>query len=202
MRAIVQDQYGSPDVLEFRDIDTPAVKDDEVLVRVKASSVNPRDWHVMTGLPYLARLLGRSLGFGLRKPRRPTLGWDVAGIVEAVGQGVDRLHPGDEVFGWADGAFAEFVSAGADDLVLKPAGLTFEQAAACSLAGLTALQAVRDHGRLQFGQNVLINGVGRSGHLRGADRLVAWCRSHRSVQHQERRHGQLHRRRPSDRLHP
>ena len=157
MQAIVQDLYGQPDILELRETRKPIFGHDEVLVRVHASSANPYDWHLMTGLPRLARLLGRSAGFGFRRPLKRGRGWDVAGVVEAVGGGVGRLRPGDEVFGWADGAFAEYVTAGEDHFVPKPANLTFEQAAAVPLAALTALQAVRDQGRTQPGQKVLVN---------------------------------------------
>ncbi len=157
MRAIVHDEYGAPDVLELREIGMPTISDTEVLVRVHASSANPYDWHLMTGLPYLARLLGRSAGFGLRRPVEARRGWDVAGVVEAVGAAVSRLRPGDEVFGWGDGAFAEYVAAGESHFVAKPTNLTFEQAAAVPLAALTALQAVRDQGRTQRGQKVLVN---------------------------------------------
>jgi NADPH:quinone reductase-like Zn-dependent oxidoreductase len=160
MKAIVQHKYGSPDVLELKEIDKPVVEDDnEVLVRVHATSANPQDWHVMTGLPYLARVMGRPLGFGLRKPLETVRGRDVAGIVEVVGKDVERLQPGDEVFGWGDGAFAEFVSAGENNFVQKPVGLKFEQAAAVPLAAFTALQAIRDQGQIQPGQKVLINGA-------------------------------------------
>lgn len=159
MKAIVQDRYGPTEGLDLRDVDTPVVGDMEVLVRVHASSVNPYDWHLMTGLPYLARLLGRSMGFGFRRPLITTRGFDVAGVVEAVGNEVERLQPGDEVFGWRDGAFAQYVSASEDNFVRKPVGSSFEQVAAVPMAGLTALQAVRDQGQVQAGQKVLINGA-------------------------------------------
>jgi len=159
MKAIIQDGYGSPDVLELRDVDRPGVSDGEVLVRVHAASVNPYDWHLMAGSPYIARVLARSIGFGLRRPLLPGRGYDLAGTVEAVGSKVHRLQPGDEVFGWRDGAFAEYVSAAEDNFAPLPAGLTFEQAAAVPMAALTALQAVRDQGQVQPGQQVLINGA-------------------------------------------
>lgn len=153
MQAIVNDRYGSPDVLELRDIDKPSVTDDGVLVRVRATSVNAYDWHMMRGLPYVARL-----SEGLRKPKTTVLGLDVAGTVEAVGRKVTHLKPGDDVFGSRSGAFAEYVSG--RNFVPMPAGLTFEQAAAISTAGQTALQALRDKGGIRPGQRVLINGAG------------------------------------------
>lgn len=158
MKAIVQDRYGSPDVLEFRDVEPPAASGNEVLVRVHAASVNAYDWHVMRGDPYLARLTG----IGLTGPGRRIRGRDFAGTVEAVGRDVRRFRPGDEVYGdlgTADGAFAEYVCAPEDLVETKPANLTFEQAAAVPLAGLTALKGLRDIGKLQAGQHVLINGA-------------------------------------------
>ncbi|MDX8141722.1 NAD(P)-dependent alcohol dehydrogenase [Lentzea sp. BCCO 10_0061] len=158
MKAIVQDRYGSPDVLEFRDVEPSAASGDEVLVRVRAASVNAYDWHVMRGDPYLARLTG----IGLTGPGRRIRGRDFAGTVEAVGRDVRRFRPGDEVYGdlgTADGAFAEYVCAPEGLVEAKPANLTFEQAAAVPLAGLTALKGLRDIGKLQAGQHVLINGA-------------------------------------------
>ena len=157
MKAIVQDKYGSPEVLELRDIDKPEIGDDEVLVRIRAAGVNPADWAIMSGLPYIARPV-----YGLRKPKNAVRGTDVAGTVEAVGTGVTRLQPGDEVFGWCSGlggAFAEYASVSEEALALKPANLSFEQAAAVPMAGLVALQALRDHGGVRAGQKVLINGA-------------------------------------------
>jgi NADPH:quinone reductase-like Zn-dependent oxidoreductase len=168
MKAIVYDTYGSPDVLELTEIDQPVVRDDQVLVRVRAASVNPADWHFMRGLPYLVRLIN-----GLRKPRKATvLASDLAGQVEAVGKDVRRFRPGDAVFGRtraghrpdrraavATGGCAEYACVSEDLLAPKPANLTFEQAAAVPLAALTALQALRDEGNLQPGQQVLINGA-------------------------------------------
>lgn len=154
MKAIVRHAYGSPDVLRLEDIDTPAVGDDQVLIRVRAASVNAYDWHVLRGLPYLVRVEE-----GLREPRTTGTGVDLAGEVEAVGKDVSEFQPGDEVFGERDGAFAEYVSGRAVNFVPKPAGLTFEQAAAIPMAGFTALQALRDKGQLQAGQKVLINGA-------------------------------------------
>jgi NADPH:quinone reductase-like Zn-dependent oxidoreductase len=157
MKAIVQDKYGSPEVLELRDIDKPEIGDDEVLVRIRVAGANPADWAIMSGLPYIARPV-----YGLRKPKNAVRGTDVAGTVEAVGTGVRRLQPGDEVFGWCSGlggAFAEYASVSEDALAPKPANLTFEQAAAVPMAGLVALQALRDHGGVRAGQKVLINGA-------------------------------------------
>jgi NADPH:quinone reductase-like Zn-dependent oxidoreductase len=155
MKAIVYHRYGSSDVLRCEDIEKPAPGDDEVLIKVRAASVNPRDWHCMRGSPYIARMQ-----FGLRKPKAPWLGVDVAGQVEAVGGNVTRLKPGDEVFGVCHGAFAEYACAAESALVLKPDNVTFEQAASVPVAAFTALQALRDKGRLQPGQTVLINGAG------------------------------------------
>ena len=155
MQAVVQDAYGSPDVLELREVDKPVVADDEVLVQVRGAGVDPGVWHLMTGLPYLVRVMG----YGLRKPKVRTRGRDVAGRVEAVGTNVTRFRPGAEVFGIGEGSFAEYVAAGADKLAPKPANLTFEQAAAVPISALTALQAVRDTGRVQPGQQVLVIGA-------------------------------------------
>lgn len=154
MQAMVQDRYGSAEVLESRDIDKPEIGDHEVLVRVRAAGVNPADWAVMSGLPYIARPV-----YGLRKPKNIVRGTDVAGQVEAVGGAVTRFRPGDEVFGWCAGSFADYASAAEDGLALKPANLTFEQAASVPMAGLVALQAIRDHGKVRAGQKVLINGA-------------------------------------------
>jgi NADPH:quinone reductase-like Zn-dependent oxidoreductase len=154
MKAIVQVKYGSPDVLQLRDIDKPVVKTSEVLVRVRAAAVNIGDWHLMRGLPYVTRVV-----FGLRKPRREIPGLDIAGQVEAVGTDVKQFRPGDEVFGWCKGAFAEYARTGEDNLLPKPANLTFEQSAAVGDSALTALDAVRDQGKVQPGDRVLINGA-------------------------------------------
>lgn len=156
MKAIAQDRYGSADVLALQEVDRPAVGDGQVLVRVHAAAVNALDWHFMRGSPYLVRPM-----LGLRRPKVKVRGVDVAGRVEAVGPGVERLSAGDDVFGWCNGAFAEFVCAGEDHFALKPKDLTFEQAAAVPLAGMTALQGIRDSGRVEAGQRVLI--VGASG---------------------------------------
>jgi NADPH:quinone reductase-like Zn-dependent oxidoreductase len=157
MKAIVQDKYGDLDVLEFRDIDRPVPKDNEVLVQVHAAGLHRGDWHVMTGLPYLIRLVVPSLG--LRKPKVPVRGMDVAGRVEAVGNNVTRFQPGDEVFGTCDGSFAEYACAPEDNLAPKPATLTFEQAAAVPTSGSAALQGLRDVGEIKAGQKVLIIGA-------------------------------------------
>jgi NADPH:quinone reductase-like Zn-dependent oxidoreductase len=154
MKAIVQQKYGSPDVLEFKEIEKPVIKDDEVLVRVHAASIHIGDWHLMRGVPYLLRMM-----FGLRKPRNRVPGTDIAGEVEAVGKDVEQLQPGDEVFGWCKGAFAEYACAGENNFVPKPANLTYEQAAAVGVSAFTALHAIRDQGNVQPGQKVLINGA-------------------------------------------
>src|SRR5215216_6686356 len=157
MKAIVRDTYGSPEVLELRDIDKPEIADDEVLVHVHAAGVGRDVWHIMTGLPYPIRLAG----YGLRAPKNPVVGSDMAGVVEAVGKNVTRFQPGDEVFGIGKGSYAEYVCAREDKLAHKPANLTFEQAAVVAISGLPALQGLRDHGRVQPGQSVLI--IGASG---------------------------------------
>jgi NADPH:quinone reductase-like Zn-dependent oxidoreductase len=156
LQAITYHRYGAPDVLELEEVDAPALKDDEVLVRVRAASVNPRDWHYLRGLPYIMRPIG------LRIPKDGGLGSDLAGQVEAVGRSVTRFRPGDEVCAFVlAGGFAEYSHVPEDVLGHKPGNLSFEQAAAVPLAALTALQGLRDHGRVQPGQQVLI--VGASG---------------------------------------
>jgi len=155
MKAMVYEEYGTPDVLELREIERPPVSDDGVLVRVQATSVNPVDWHMLTGLPRIARLEA-----GLRRPKRQVLGVDFAGTVEAVGRDVTQFRPGDEVFGARNGALAEYVCARESRaIVTKPANVTFEQAAAVPVAAITALQALRDKGKIQAGHNVLVNGA-------------------------------------------
>jgi NADPH:quinone reductase-like Zn-dependent oxidoreductase len=159
VKAIRYVRYGPPEVLELRDVDMPAVGDDEVLVRVRAASVNPLDWHFMRGAPYLVRMVA-----GLSRPRASAarLGADMAGSVEAVGKNVTEFRPGDGVFGGLDarGTLAEYLSIRHDAAVLpKPAGLTFEQAASVPVAAVTALQALRDKGRIQPGHKVLVNGA-------------------------------------------
>lgn len=156
MRAIVHERYGRPDVLgvlELRDVDMPIVEDDQVLVRVHASSVNPVEWYGVTG-PYFARI-----GNGMRRPKSPSVGADLAGRVEAVGRDVKDFQPGDEVFGTGAGAWAEYACASEARIGPKPANLSFEEAAAVPIAAITALQALRDKGRIQPGQRVLINGA-------------------------------------------
>jgi NADPH:quinone reductase-like Zn-dependent oxidoreductase len=154
MKVIVQDRFGPPEVLELREVDEPEVGEGEVLVRVRAASVNPADWYAMTGVPYVARPQ-----MGLRKPRHNRVGLDLAGVVAAVGGNAGRFRLGDEVFGASTGTLAEYVAVPEDALVPKPANLSFEEAAAVPVAGLTALQGLRDKGRVRPGQAVLINGA-------------------------------------------
>ena len=159
MKAIVYTKYGQPDVLELKEVEKPAPRDDEVLVKVHAASINDWDWGLLRGKPFMNRL-----AFGLLKPRTQILGLDIAGRVEAVGSKVKRLNPGDDVFGdisgcsW--GGFAEYVCASEDALTLKPAGMTFDEAAAIPQAAILALQGLRHKGHIQPGQKVLINGAG------------------------------------------
>lgn len=157
MKAIVQDTYGSTDVLQLRDIAQPAITDDEVLVRVHAAGVDRGVWHLMTGLPYPIRLAG----YGLRAPKNPVPGMDLAGVVESVGNDVTRFQPGDEVFGIGQGAYAQYARARENKLAPKPANLTLEQAAVIAISGLTALQGLRNHGEVEPGHKVLI--IGASG---------------------------------------
>jgi NADPH:quinone reductase-like Zn-dependent oxidoreductase len=157
MKAIVQDAYGTEDVLEYRDIDKPVPKDDEVLVRVRAAGLDRGVWHVMTGLPYLVRVVVPTMGLG--RPKVPVRGMDLAGQVEAVGGRVTRFQPGDAVFGWTDGSYAEYASVPEDQLVPMPANLGFERAAAVPISGLAALQGLRDVGEIQAGQRVLVIGA-------------------------------------------
>lgn len=155
MQAIVYCDYGTAEVLRLEDTEKPVPADDDILVRVRAASVNPLDWHYMRGTPYVMRL-----GSGLRKPNDTRLGVDFAGTVEAVGRNVTRFKPGDDVFGGRSGAFSEYVTVRQDRAVaLKPANVTFEQAASVPIAAITALQALRDAGKVQRGQTVLINGA-------------------------------------------
>ena len=157
MKAIVQGAYGPPDVLQLRDIAKPEVTGNEVLIRVRAASVNPADWRFMRGSPYVIRLTG----YGVRRPTHPVPGIDVAGVVETIGTDVAKLRPGDELFGWCRGAYAEYACAVESNFVPKPANISFEQAAAVPLGGITALQGLRDKGKLKRGQSVLI--IGASG---------------------------------------
>ena len=154
MKAIVQMRYGSPDVLQLKDIDKPAADDDEVLIRVHAAAVNIGDWHLLTGVPYVMRLVS-----GLLKPRRDIPGLDIAGEVEVTGKNAKRFQPGDQVFGWCKGAFAEYALAAESNLLPKPVNFTFEQSAAVGDSAFTALNAVRDQGKVQPGHRVLINGA-------------------------------------------
>jgi NADPH:quinone reductase-like Zn-dependent oxidoreductase len=155
MKAIVQDRYGSADVLEFRDVEVPAVGENEVLVRVHAAGCGPDVWHIMEGKPYFARLMG----LGIRRPKVAVRGGDVAGTVEAVGAGVTEFRPGDEVMGVAIGSFAEYAVAPVRKLAPKPASLSFEEAAAVPISGMTALQALRDKARVKPAQKVLVIGA-------------------------------------------
>ena len=154
MRTVIQPAYGGPDVLEVRDVDVPVTGGGEVLVRVRAAGLNIGDWHLLRGIPYVMRLV-----FGFRRPRKAIPGMDLAGEVEAVGAGVTGLTPGDAVFGWAPGVFAEYASVPENNLLAMPRGLTFEQAAAVGDSAFTALIAVRDQGRVGPGDSVLINGA-------------------------------------------
>jgi NADPH:quinone reductase-like Zn-dependent oxidoreductase len=154
MKAIVYHEYGSPDVLRYEEIEDPRATNDEVLIRVCAASVNPLDWHFMRGTPYAVRIVA-----GLRKPRVTRLGVDVAGQVEAVGRNTTQFKPGDHVFGTCKGAFAEYACAPESALTMKPENLTFEQAACVPIAAFTALQGLRNKGKVQPGQKVLINGA-------------------------------------------
>jgi NADPH:quinone reductase-like Zn-dependent oxidoreductase len=164
VKAIVQERYGAPEVLELREVDTPAVGDDEVLVRVRAASVHADVWHAVRGVPFVLRIMGS----GLRRPRNPVPGTDLAGQVEAVGGNVTRFRPGDEVFGqtvganlWGNGGtYAEYAAVAEARLERKPANLSFEQAAVVPTSGPIAVQGLRDEGRLRHGQRVLINGAG------------------------------------------
>jgi len=155
MRAMVYHEYGSPDVLELQEIEKPAVNDDQVLIGVHAASVNWLDYHFLTGTPFLVRFMA-----GLRKPKHEVLGIDLAGRVEAVGANVNQFRPGDEVFGSSShGCFAEYVCVSEAEVVTKPANMSFEEVAAVPGAAIPALQALRDHGQVQPGQKVLINGA-------------------------------------------
>jgi NADPH:quinone reductase-like Zn-dependent oxidoreductase len=154
MKASVYTRYGPPDVVQITDVEKPVPKDDEVLIKVRAASVNPLDWHFMRGEPYFVRILA-----GLRKPKITRLGVDLAGQVEAVGRNVTQFKPGDEVFGTCRGAFAEYLCTSESALVMKPDNVTFEQAASVPIAAFTALQGLRDKGQIQPAQKILINGA-------------------------------------------
>lgn len=157
MKAIIQDKYGSADVLELRDVEKPQPGDDELLIRVHAAGVDPGVWHLMTCLPYLVRVMG----FGIRRPKIRIRGSDASGTVEAVGRNVIQFKQGDEVYGTCDGSFAEYASAKAERFAPKPANLSFEQAAAVPISGMTALNGLRDAGEIQPSQEVLV--IGASG---------------------------------------
>jgi NADPH:quinone reductase-like Zn-dependent oxidoreductase len=186
MKAVVYCDYGVPN-LKFQEIEKPTPADDQLLVKVRAASVNPLDWHFIEGTPYIMR----AMGVGMRKPKDTRLGVDFAGTVEAVGKNVTKFKPGDEVFGGRTGAFAEYVCVReARAVTSKPVSITFEQAAAVPIAGITALQGLRDKGKVQPGQKVLINGAsGGVGTVCGADREVVRSGSDRRVQHQKPGHG-------------
>ena len=172
MKAIVQEGYGSADTLELRDIETPAPGDDGVLVEVHAASVNALDWHVARGVPFFIPMLE-----ALTAPKHRVRGVDLAGRVTAIGKNVTRFKPGDEVLGAADGSFAEFTVTSEKRLALKPAGVTFEQAATLNVAGLTALQGLRDRARVRAGQRVLVNGAG-GGVGTFAVQIAKWLGAH------------------------
>ena len=155
MRAITREHYGSAENLQLVELEIPKIGDDQVLVRVHAAGLDRGAWHLMTGKPYLIRVFG----YGFQKPKNITLGLDLAGVVQAVGKNVRGFKPGDRVFGLGNGSFAEYASARADKLAHMPAKTSFEQAAAVPVSAMTALQAVRDHGRVQAGQRVLISGA-------------------------------------------
>ena len=155
MKAIVYEKYGSPDVMQLKEIETPTPKDDEVLIKIHAASVNAYDWHFLTADIFLIRFMGG----GLLKPKNPRLGADMSGRIEAVGKNVKQFQPGDEVFGMVEGSFAEYVCAPEDALALKPNGASFIETAAIPMAAITALQGLRDEGQIRAGQKVLINGA-------------------------------------------
>jgi len=156
MKGWVHRCYGGPDIVQYEDLPKPVSADDEVIVKVRAASVNPLDWHYMRGKPYIMRMMGSGIG----APKDPPLGVDFAGVVESVGKSVTKFKPGDEVFGGRDGAFSEYVRVRESrNIVMKPANISFEEAAAVPIAALTALQAVRDFGKLKAGEKVLVNGA-------------------------------------------
>ncbi len=199
MKAIVQDEYGTAEVLHLRDIATPEVGAQEVLIRVMAAGVNPGDWAIMTGVPYIARPFPL---YGMRRPKIGVRGTDVAGIVAATGTAVTRFQPGDAVFGWCTGAFADFAVASEDSLALKPANLSFDQAAAVPMSGSVALQALRDHGMVQPGQKVLINGAsGGIGTFAVQIAKSLGAEVTGVLPYGEHRPRPIHRRRSCDRLH-
>ncbi|MCK4980339.1 MAG: NAD(P)-dependent alcohol dehydrogenase, partial [Candidatus Delongbacteria bacterium] len=154
MKAIIYEKYGTPDVLQFKEVDKPTPKDNEVLIKIHAASVNAYDWHFLTADIFLIRFMG-----GLLKPKDPRLGADMAGRIESVGKNIKQFKVGDEVVGMVKGAFAEYACAPESSLVLKPINASFDQAAAIPMAAITALQGLRDEGQIQSGQKVLINGA-------------------------------------------
>jgi NADPH:quinone reductase-like Zn-dependent oxidoreductase len=156
MKAVVQDRFGPPDVLRLADTGLPEVGPGEVLVRVRAAALNPADWHILRGDPLVARLMG----VGLTRPKARVAGVDAAGVVEAAGPDVRGLRSGDEVLGFCRGAFAQYACAAADMVETKPAGITFEKAAAIHISATTALRGIRDVGEVKAGQRVLVNGAG------------------------------------------
>ena len=193
MKAVVYTDYGSPDVLEIRDIKKPVPNDDQVLIKVRAASINPLDWHFMEGTPYIMR----AIGVGLRKPKDPRLGVDYAGTVEAVGKNVTQFKPGDDVFGGRSGTFAEYVCGRADKaIVLKPANITFEQAASVPDSGNHRVAGPSRQGKDSAGAEGLDQRrVWRRGHVRGADRQVIRRRCDRRLQWEECGAGSIARRR-------
>jgi NADPH:quinone reductase-like Zn-dependent oxidoreductase len=198
MTAIVQDRFGPPGTLQLVDAEKPEIGSGEVLLKVHAAAVNPYDWHMVRGDPRIARLMG---GVGLTKPKTRIAGVDVAGRVQHVGADVNDLRPGDEVLGFARGAFAEYAAADAALVIRKPAGLSFEQAAAIPMAAVTALHAIRDRGSVQPGQRVLVNGAaGGVGTFAVQIASALGAEGHRRVQRTEHRHGAVHRCHPRGRL--
>ena len=159
MKAVIYTKYGSPDVLQFKDVEKPTPKDDEVLIKIRAAAVNAYDWHFLTADIFLIRLMGG----GLLKPKDPRLGSDIAGRIAAVGKNIQQFQPGDEVFGMVQGGFAEYACAADHALAFKPVNSSFEEAAAVPMAAVTALQGLRDEGQIQAGQKVLINGASGGG---------------------------------------
>jgi D-arabinose 1-dehydrogenase-like Zn-dependent alcohol dehydrogenase len=197
MKGAVYTRYGPQDVVQITDVEKPSPNDNEVLIKVRAASVNPYDRHFMRGTPYGVRIVA-----GLRKPKITKLGADVAGQVEAVGRNTMQFKPGDQVFGICKGAFAEYVCAPESALVMKPGNVTFEQAACVPIAAFTALQGLRDKGRVPPGQNVLINGAsGGVGTFAVQIAKGVWRRRDWRMQYEEYGYDPIHRRRSGHRLH-
>jgi NADPH:quinone reductase-like Zn-dependent oxidoreductase len=189
MKAAVNTRHGPPNVVvHITDVEKPAPKDNEILIRVRAAGINPLDWRLMQGGPYIVRML---LGLGKPKIKRP--GVDVSGQVETVGRNVVHFKPGDAVFGMCKGTFAEYVCASESAFVIKPGNISFEQAASVPVAALTALQGLRDKGKIQPGQKVLIKCGRRRRYLRRADRQVVRRRGYCRMQHQKCGHGPIYR---------